>query len=212
MSQDKKTNKRKILIRYLILAACILVIAAVTVTTVFAVNDWFRSDISIDSGNVNNPDDKNPDDNKPDEPDKPTINDNTFLCPVAELNITRAYDFGKDVSLGHWHWHEGVDMSAEVGTAVNACLDGTIESIVLGDELDGNTVTLKHANGLTTVYSFIDVASGLKKGDSVKRGDKLGTVAKATGSEFNQDAHLHFEVYENGKQTDPAKFLDIADK
>ncbi len=55
MSEEKKTRKKKLLIRYLILAACILVVAAVTVTTVFAVNDWFRSDITIDNNDGNKP-------------------------------------------------------------------------------------------------------------------------------------------------------------
>ena len=218
MSQEKKTtNKRKLLIRYLILAACILVIAAVTVTTVFAVNDWFRDDITIDTNNPNNPDkpdepNKPVEPDKPDEPDKPTINDNTFAKPVSEINLINVFEWGQDISLGNWHFHTGVDMAAAAGTDVFAALDGTVESVTLGDHLDGNSITVAHANGLKTVYTFIELKDGLQKGDAVKRGDKLGTVAEPTGSEFKQEAHLHFEVIENGKCTDPVKFLDIADK
>ncbi|MDE6373873.1 MAG: M23 family metallopeptidase [Clostridia bacterium] len=217
MSQEKKTNKRKLLIRYLILAACILVIAAVTVTTVFAVNDWFRNDITIDT---NKPDEPNTptdpikpvDPDKPDEPDKPTVSETTFALPVSNVNLINVFDFGQDASLGHWHFHTGVDMAAAVGTDVYACLDGTVESIVLKDELDGNSVTIAHANGLKTVYTYIEVAGGLKQGDTVKRGDKLGTVSEPTGMEFKQEAHLHFEVIENGECADPVKFLDLAEK
>lgn len=223
MSEEKKTRKKKLLFRYLILAACILVVAAITVTVVFAANDWFRGDITIDDvldkPKPNNPDDTNKpgneDPNKdPDttEPEKPTGSETTFALPVSNPNVINVFDFGKDVSLGHWHFHTGLDMAANVGTAVVACLDGTVENIVVNDKLDGTTVTIKHANGLKTVYSYIDVKEGLKKGDSVKRGDQIGTVSEPDGAEFKQEAHLHFEVIENGEKKDPATFLDVAEK
>lgn len=226
MSEEKKTRKKKLLFRYLILAACILVVAAITVTVVFAANDWFRSDITIDNVEKPNkpqdpvtpiePDDPgdtdNPGDDKPTEPDKPTVTETTFALPVMNMNVINVFDFGKDVSLGHWHFHTGLDMAAEVGTAVVACLDGTVDEIVIDDKLDGTTVTIQHENGLKTVYSYIDVKEGLKKGDSVKRGEQIGTVSEPEGAEFKQEAHLHFEVIENGEKKDPATFLDIAEK
>lgn len=223
MSEEKKTRKKKLLFRYLILAACILVVAAITVTVVFAANDWFRGDITIDDvldkPKPNNPDDTNKpgneDPNKdPDttEPEKPTGGESTFALPVSNPNVINVFDFGKDVSLGHWHFHTGLDMAADVGTAVVACLDGTVENIVVNDKLDGTTVTIQHANGLKTVYSYINVKEGLKKGDSVKRGDQIGTVSEPDGAEFKQEAHLHFEVIENGEKKDPAAFLDVAEK
>lgn len=226
MSEEKKTRKKKLLFRYLILAACILVVAAITVTVVFAANDWFRGDIPIDNvldnkpkpdnpGNTDNPgnnDDPGNDDPGTTEPEKPTGSESTFALPVSNVNVVNTFDFGKDVSLGHWHFHTGLDMAASVGTAVVACLDGTVDEIVLNDKLDGTTVTIQHANGLKTVYSYIDVKEGLKKGDSVKRGDQIGTVSEPDGAEFKQEAHLHFEVIENGEKKDPAAFLDIAEK
>lgn len=220
MSEEKKKHKKKILLRYLILAACILVVAAITVTTVFAVNDWFRSDITIE-GDLNKPDDKdpvtpgNPDDNKdPDDgKDKPTNTDTTFAAPVANLDVTKTFDFLCNESLkGVWHFHTGIDISADAGTAVSACLDGTVEEIVVDDQLDGTTVTVLHDNGLKTKYCYLTVADGLKKGDKVRRGQTLGTVSEPTGSEFMQTAHLHFEVIESGVQQNPATYLDIAEK
>lgn len=218
MSEEKKVHKRKILIRYLILAACILVIAAITVTTVFAVNDWFRGDVPVDNV-IDNPDDKNPDvtdpdDNKkPTEPDKPTDADNSFAMPVSTVNVTNSFDFMKNDSLsGQWAFHTGIDLEASAGTSVMACLDGTVESIVRDDHLDGNTLTIKHEDGLKTVYTFINVKDGLKVGDKVKRGDSIGTVAEATGKEYLQGAHLHFEVLKNGEAADPATYLEIEEK
>lgn len=222
MSEQKKTNKRKILTRTLILAACILVIAAITVTTVFAVNDWGRNDIHIDSG-TNQPnqgnnggEDNKPnqgnnggEDNKPNQGDnKPASSSNEFASPVAVVDIATGYDFGKDVTLGHWHFHTGLDMKADAGTAVMACLDGTVESIITEDKLDGTSVTISHANGLKTVYTFIEAKSGLKKGDTVKKGDVIGSVAEANGSEYLLGSHLHFEVFKNGEWVDPTDYLN----
>lgn len=227
MNEEKKARRKKLAIRYLILAACILVVAAVTVTTVFAANDWFKNDITIDQGNQgnqgNNGDDNknpvtpgNPDDDNPSNPDdgkdKPTSSDTSFAQPVATLNVCNPYDFGKDVSLGHWHFHTGLDLAATAGTNVVACLDGTVENVVVDDKLDGTTVTIAHANGLKTVYSFINLKDSLKKGDSIKKGQVIGTVADPCGSEFKQEAHLHFEVVKDGEKTDPTPYLDIAEK
>ncbi len=207
MSQEKKTHKRKNLFRYLILAACILLIAAITVITVCAVNDWFQPQLSADSG-INKPVD--PD--KPDDPDNPTDVTVTAANPVTNMDVTRDYDFGLDVSLSNsYRFHEAYDMSAKVGDKVVASLDGTVEDITT-DLSTGTAVTIVHESGIKTRYRYIDVKEGLKKGDKVKCGDQTGTVSKPSGEEFKQDPHLHFEVEKNGKLIDPAEFLDIADK
>ena len=219
MSEQKKTNKRKILTRTLILAACILVIAAITVTTIFAVNDWGNKGIHIDSGTnqPNNPS-AGDDDNKPNQGDnngdddnnddkKPTASSDEFASPVSVVEIATGYDFGKDATLGHWHFHTGLDMKAEAGATVMACLDGTVESVIKEDRLDGTKVTISHANGIKTVYTFIEAKDGLKQGDKVKKGDVIGTVAEANGSEYLVGPHLHFEVFKNGEWVDPADYL-----
>ncbi len=208
MSEQKKTHKRKILFRYLILAACILLIAAITVITVCAVNDWFRPQISVNSGDVKPVDPVDPVD-----PDKPTDTDATAVSPVSNMDVTNVFDFHRSESLcGAWFYHTGIDMAANVGDKIVACLDGTVESIVVEDKLDATTVTLVHEGGIKTRYMFINVKEGLKKGDKVKRGEQIGTVAEPTGKEYKQGAHLHFEVEKNGEFIDPAEFLNIADK
>ncbi len=229
MDNEKRTNKRKLLIRYLILAACILLIASVTVISICAANDWFRVDISdsVDKGDNGN-DTQNPDDgggntdgdntgdtgnDSGDVGDTPTSGDTSWVAPVTEMNVITPYDFVQDVTLKNmWHFHTGLDLAAKVGTSVVCCYDGVVESVVTGDELDGNKVTIKHADGVKTVYSFIDVKPTLKVGDSVKKGDTLGTVAEPTGKECMLDAHLHFEIIENGESANPDKYLDVSIK
>lgn len=210
MSEQKKTNKRKILFRYLILAACILLIAAITVITVCAVNDWFQPQLTADSGNKP-VDPVDPVD--PNEPEKPTDTTVTAVNPVSNMDVTRDYSFGLDVTLSNsYRYHNGLDMAAKVGDKVVACLDGTVENITLDDKTKGTTVTIAHEGGVVTIYRFIDVKEGLKKGAKVKRGEQIGTVSEPCGNEFKQGPHLHFEVKKNGKNIDPAEFLDINNK
>ncbi len=222
MNEEKKTSKRRLLVRYLILAACILLIAAVTVISVCAANDWFRVDVNRQLDNDThddapdaNPDDsdKNSDDGDDADDDTPTYNETSWVSPVAAIDVITPYDFTEDVSLrGCWHFHTGLDFAAEVGAPVVCCCDGTVESIVTGDELDGNTVTIRHSDGVKTVYSYIEVKEGLKEGDEVKRGDRIGSVADSTGAECMLEPHIHFEVIENGEKADPELFLDISVK
>lgn len=214
MDNEKRTNKRKLLFRYLILAACILLIASVTVISICAANNWFRVDISdtIDNGDDNTGGDNTGGDNNP-EDDKPTASDTSWVTPLETVNVITPYEFGQNVTLNNmWHFHTGLDLAADVGTPVVCCYDGVVESVTLDDALEGNKVVIKHADGVKTSYSFIDVKSGLKAGDSVKKGDTLGTVAQPCGSECLLQAHVHFEVIENGESADPDKYLDISIK
>lgn len=206
MSQEKKkTPKRKVLFRYLILAACILLIAAITVITVCAVNDWFQPRLSEVSTPVNPVD--------PDDDNKPTDTPVTAANPMSVMDVNRDYAFNLDVTLcGSYRYHMGMDMAGNVGDKVVVCLDGTIEDITVGNKTKGTTVTVSHEGGIVTIYRFIDVKEGLKKGDKVKRGDQIGTIAEPNGNEFKQGPHLHFEVKKNGKNIDPAEFLEIENK
>ena len=210
MSQEKNTNKKKLLTYYIILGACILLIAAVTVTVIFAVrgnDDSFQ----IDNGNTPSDDDQQDDDDD-DQPSDDVSSAYEFISPVATLDVTNDYTFYYNQTLDCYHYHTGLDMAAEAGTEVLACVDGTVESITLGDLLDGNKIVLSHADGVKTSYYFIDVAEGLEVGDEVKRGDVIGTVAEPTGSEYKDGAHLHFEVSKNGELADPNEYLDISEK
>ena len=139
-------------------------------------------------------------------------NNKEFIAPVTNMDVVNDYTFYYNKTLDCYHYHTGLDMAAEAGTEVVACVDGTVESITVGDVLDGTKIVLSHADGVKTSYYFIDAAENLKVGDSVKRGDVIGTVAEPTGSEYKEGAHLHFEVEKNGSVVDPNEYLDIADK
>ena len=219
MNEENKKSKKKILTYYLILGISILVIAAVTVSVIFAVNGN-KTDI-IDGGsndggttdNENNDDNKGSTDNPPDDKgdDNPldTSTKYEFIAPITNVDVINGYTFYRNKTLDCYHFHTGLDFAGEEGANVLACIDGKVESITTGDLLDGNVITLVHENGIKTKYSFIDVKDNLKVGDTVARGDVIGTIAKPTGSEHKEGAHLHFEVLKDGELADPEQYLDI---
>ena len=231
MSEQKQTNKTKILTYYLGLAAVILIIAAITVAVIFAINASRGNDL-VDGGNNTNQDGGNTDENGDgagdsngdgagdgnvnENPDggneQPTLGANEFIAPIEVVDVLNGYTFHYNETLNSYYLHTGMDFAAEQGTDVLSVLDGTIESITTGDVLNGTQITISHSNGLTTSYSFIDANEELEVGDSVKRGDVIGTVAAPTGKEYKDGAHLHFEVLSQGKSVDPEQYLNIEDK
>lgn len=207
MKENKRTGKRNLFIYYAVLAACLLVIAAVTVTVIFAVRNNQPSAPTIDN-NIENGETEEP----PEENDQPTLSATEFILPLENVDVLNSFTFYKNSTLNSYHLHTGIDFAAEQGTEVLAVLDGTVESVYTNDVLTGTTVTVAHQNGLKTTYSYIDAKEGLKVGDEVSRGDVLGTVAAPTGKEYKDGAHLHFEILESGKAVDPETYLSVNDK
>ena len=122
-----------------------------------------------------------------------------MMMPVETVSVMNDFGFYHNKTLNNYYEHKGVDFTAEVGTEVLAVDDGVVESIYKDDVLTGTEITVDHGDGVKTVYRFIDVGEDLTVGTSVKRGDVIGTVAEATGEEYKDGAHLHFEYirYEN---------------
>jgi murein DD-endopeptidase MepM/ murein hydrolase activator NlpD len=100
--------------------------------------------------------------------------------------------------------NDGIDIAVPEGTAIKAAENGVV--IYAGDGLKdfGNTVLVRHENGLVTVYGH---ASELKvaRGDTVKRGQEIA-VSGMTGS--TEAPKLHFEVRKNSAPVDPATYLE----
>ena len=204
--QQPKPKNKKQLTYYLILGACILVIAAVALAVTLSLT-LRRDDIQLDNDQTQNDDDDGGDDDATD-----TSGDNTFGMPVTAANALNEYGFYHNTTLDKYYLHAGIDFAGEVGDEVFAALDGTVESIVTDARLMGTTITLSHANGLKTTYTFVDALEGLETGDVVEKGDVIATVAEPMGQEYKDGAHLHFEVFLNGSVVDPDEYLDIDGK
>ena len=145
--------------------------------------------------------------------DEPVVNTpESMLMPLETVSIVNDYGFYHNKTLNNYYEHKGVDFTAEVGTEVLAVADGVVESIYRDDVLTGTEITVDHGDGVKTVYRFIAVDENLTVGAEVKRGDVIATVAEATGEEYKDGAHLHFEIKKDGKQVDPATYLIFEEK
>ena len=200
-------------IYYIIIAACALVLAAaIALTVIFVTMDNKTIDKPDDPSGTEEPDDnEDPDDNEPDEPSDVEV---VLSLPVQDATIGTTYTFWYNSTLNRYNLHQGIDFKADAGTEVTAAYAGTVESIS-DTLLEGGKVVIDHGNGLMTEYASIDVFADLKVGDRVEQGDLIGTVsaaADAMGNEYNEGAHLHFAVSENGKNIDPSTYLDLDEK
>ncbi len=133
-----------------------------------------------------------------------------MLLPVTGGNVLKGYAQDMLVyssTLKHWSTHPALDIAANEGSTVLSALDGTVESVV-NDELMGLVVTIAHADNYKTVYaSLASVPDNIKEGASVLRGQAIGSVGTSAASEAEDGAHLHFEVYCNGKTVNPQTYL-----
>ncbi len=135
-----------------------------------------------------------------------------MIIPVEGVAVSVDYGFYHNQTLNAYYEHAGVDFSAAAGTAVKAAESGKVESIYKSDVLLGTEIVVAHENGLKTVYRFVTEAEGLKVGDEVKKGEVIATIAEATGEEYKDGPHLHFEVLQNGERVDPALHLTLEEK
>ena len=220
-NQEKHiSTKKKILTYYLILAACLLVIGAITVGVIFAGrnND---GDLSLEKPGTSDDDKKpsNPDDNKPSNPDDNKPNDNkpasstyVFIFPVNGAEITNAQVFGYDKTMDWYALHDGTDFTATAGTNILAAVDGTVAEVTTSDVFYGCSVTIEHSNGVKTVYKFVEPVQNIKKGDKVNRGQTIGTIAAPTGIENADGAHLHFQIHKDGQLAELDDYLETDSK
>ena len=116
-------------------------------------------------------------------------------------------------------WHEGIDFPADRGTPVRAAAAGTVvrvdrdfvdwdaaslnaaleAAIALGytpdetlDRIRGRQVWIDHGRQVVTRYAHLDSVANLLVGETVARGQVVGTVGSSGFEEGGP--HLHFEV------------------
>jgi hypothetical protein len=104
--------------------------------------------------------------------------------------------------------HRGVDLAAPAGTPVRAAAGGevTFAGAVAGDRW----VTLRHPDGIVTSYGAFR-SLGVAAGDTVTRGQPLGTAAGRHGDEvLRPEAGLHWSARRAGAYLDPLELLGAA--
>ena len=121
--------------------------------------------------------------------------------PVAHLVISSRFSFDRVHPITKKHRpHLGVDFAAPRGTPVIAAGDGVVVAAGWGGAF-GRQVRIRHEGELITVYAHLDkLATGIKIGSEVRRGDVIGTVGASGLASGN---HLHFALIRKGKFVDP---------
>lgn len=101
-------------------------------------------------------------------------------------------------------YHQGVDIAVSAGTDILAADGGTV-SHAGWYGTGGNTVIIKHKDGLEThYYHMLSGSIKVKKGQKVSKGQHIGDVGSTGNSSGN---HLHFGIKLNGKFVDPLKYV-----
>jgi murein DD-endopeptidase MepM/ murein hydrolase activator NlpD len=108
------------------------------------------------------------------------------------------FDFGNS------EFHPGLDFKGNIGDPVRCTASGTV--IFTGRAGGyGNCVRIKHTGNLQTWYGHLSHIS-VHQGQKVTVGEvigKVGSTGRSTGP------HLHYEVRENGKPVNPARYLSL---
>ena len=125
------------------------------------------------------------------------------LWPV-EGQVTASFGERIDPFNGEGAFHSGVDISANVGSAVIAPADG---AVTFADFLGGygRAIMVDHGHGISTRYGHLS-SFAVTAGQYVHRGDTIGyvgTSGRTTGP------HLHYEVRINDVPVNPYKYLRL---
>jgi murein DD-endopeptidase MepM/ murein hydrolase activator NlpD len=123
-----------------------------------------------------------------------------FAMPLNFGRVSSPFGVRTHPVYGEPRFHDGVDLTAAVGTPIYAAAAGTVEMAASGRGY-GKRVLLRHGDGYSTCYAHLSAyASGLKPGQRVEQGQVIGYVGR-TGT--TTGPHLHFEVRRNDRPIDP---------
>lgn len=141
-------------------------------------------------------------------PDEEAAASSAYVWPV-EGSVDRDFSlevFAYDATMGDWRTHDGIDITAPLGTPVAACAKGTVTDVST-DDMMGVTVTIDHGKGMESVYSNLAETVEVQAGSEVEAGTVIGAVGTTAISESADASHLHFSLREYGVTIDPLNYL-----
>ncbi len=135
------------------------------------------------------------------------IKSQVFFWPT-EGGIVSPWGMRMHPILHYARLHGGSDIGGNTGAPIYAVADGTVTKAAEGyNGGSGNNVRIDHGklDGVALETSYLHMNSlEVSPGQKVKKGQRIGTVG-STG--LSTAPHLHFSVYENGVNSDPAPWL-----
>ena len=123
-------------------------------------------------------------------------------APVVAGYVTSGFGNRADPFGGGSQFHKGIDFDANTGDPVLAVADGVVSYSGVRSGY-GNVVEVDHGNGYVTRYAH-NSRLLVQVGELVRAG---GQIAKAGSTGRSTGAHVHFEVWQDGRVVSPRQFL-----
>ena len=139
---------------------------------------------------------------------KETKKELSFQKPV-EGDIVREYAKDNLIysnTLEEWTTHLGIDIKADKTTVVKSAEAGTVKSIK-NDPRYGLTVVVEHTDNFQTIYSNLLTSEFVVEGETIEKGQAIGTVGNTAVFEIADEPHLHFEILKDNIQVDPSIYI-----
>ena len=109
-------------------------------------------------------------------------------------------------TLEEWVTHNGIDIKADKTTVVKSAEAGVVKSIK-NDPRYGLTIVIEHDDVYQTVYSNLLTSEFVVEGETVEKGQSIGTVGNSAVFEIADEPHLHFEILKDSIQVDPSIYI-----
>ncbi|MCL2369956.1 MAG: M23 family metallopeptidase [Firmicutes bacterium] len=144
----------------------------------------------------------------------PTVTAPEWVMPVSNVVIGQEAKIDGLIwcrTLRQWRSQDGIDFLGAAGAEVYAIMDGTVAS-VQNTIMHGTVITINHKDGLVSRYKSLDATTFVQVGQTVKSGDRIGTMSDSKIVNAEQGIHLHLQMTQNGRLVDPMQFLPNGDK
>ena len=125
-------------------------------------------------------------------------------CTPVMGTLTSGFGYREHPIEGEERFHYGIDLAANIGTAIGCFADGTVTAV--GDSSSyGKYITVAHEGGYSTLYAHCSkiVASS---GDTVEKGE---TIAEVGESGIATGPHLHFELHRGSQYLNPIYYVSL---
>ena len=109
-------------------------------------------------------------------------------------------------TLEEWVTHTGIDIKADKTTVVKVAEAGVVKSIK-NDPRYGLTIVIEHDDTYQTVYSNLLTSEFVVEGETVEKGQSIGTVGNSAVFEIADEPHLHFEIFKDSIAVDPSIYI-----
>ncbi len=138
----------------------------------------------------------------------------TFSAPLLDCTIATVYAADELIlneTLGWYATHHALDLVSTTSSDVLSAAAGTVIEIYT-NSLEGTVVVVKHNDVYTSKYGSLDSKLAVNVGDKVTKGQKLGTTSTSAGNEVLIGSHLHFELFRDNNDVNPADYLNLENK